>query len=850
MRALSSRQSKQGNSSGGDSAPRPPRDVSGVRYDVLDRVGEGTLWVVYRVRERSNNRLLALKALKNNFNAHPQFAPALAQAVADSARFSHPLLAQIEEVGREDGTLFLLQEWLSGQSLEARLRRAPFGRIESLTSARQIAEALSYLHENQSVHGDLRPRQIMSSGEGNLKLCDFGLSVSFRAAGLSSTDVLQDAVAYAAPELGAATGGQAESATPASDMYALGVILYRMLAGRAPFEGPSPVAVAMRHRNDAPLPPSRFNPHCAPDLETLALQLLQKNPASRPDAAAVLQTLGATSPIKIASPIAENAVVPETDAAQPESMSALVANSETPDNKTQPLPASPYPTENAAIVNAATENAATPNTQAPDAQTFGAQTPGATVSSDAILADENSAMSASALSASAAPSSTRYSPDLADAVPNAALFPAAMSISAIANVPLATVSTAAVSATNAMAIPAAAIGTTAIGATAIPTTAIGAANVGAASVSGRPVLPPTAEDLAADAAEERKSIKKHRWREAWGAAFALLWIVVAVLGTGQAVVSSYNWWLRQTPPDVAVPSYIGKNEVQAKALLEKSGLKYSQLGEVYDPKRAAGTVIRGFPAAGKRVKPGRTIDITVSRGAEKVVMPDLSELDLVRVREILQKAGMRLGNISTMYHDTVARGYICGQYPQPGDAFSRSEPINLVISRGAQPPVVAPKTAPAKTKTAVQNDVSPADSIPTDSVPTDSVSNNPDIDNSAPTNPPISGANNGGANNDVTSSGNSNDNAAMAPAGLPALGTAPIVSRTVRLNIPVPAKSGASSRQVRVVVSDAGGQNTVYEQDHAPGEQVEEYVEITRAQGGSATIFIYIDGQLQKQQRV
>ena len=607
MRALSSRNTKP-NAAG---SPRPPRAASGARYDVLNRVGEGTLFVVYRVREKSSDRLLALKALKSNFNAHPQFAPALAQALADSAALSHPALARIEEVGREDGTLFQLQEWLPGQSLEARLRRAPFGRIETLSSTRQIAEALQFLHENGAIHGDLRPRQIISASDGQLKLTDYGLSQSFRAAGLSPADVLLDAVGYAAPELSVAAGRDAAPATPASDLYALGVILYRMLAGRAPFDGPSPIAVAMRHRNDAPLPPSRFNPNCAPDLEEIALRLLEKNPVARyASAAQLLQALNAATAQSTVFTAPQN-----HSENQSESVAKTVANQE--DNK-----------------NSAPVESSTRLTNAPD-------------ESDAGSLSANSLLNA------------------------VDLFPATMLISDIASAPLSALN----SATSAATAP-----------------------VSTAPVATSPVSPTRTDDLLTEAERERKAIKKHRRREALGAflAFFCIWIALGLLGG--LVYGSYNWWVKQTPPDVVVPSYIGKNEDEARAALEKAGLKFNQVGEVYDLKRPAGTVIRGFPPAGKIVKPGRLIDVTVSRGAEKVVMPDLIEpgLDLIQARRILQAAGMRLGNIATTYNDTIARGYICGQFPQSGDSFSRSEPINLVISRG-------PQFAPAADKQNAKN---------------------------------------------------------------------------------------------------------------------------------------------------
>lgn len=815
MRALSSRNQKSSNSSsrGASSrgaasnhiAPRAPRDASGVRYDVLDRVGEGTLFVVYRVRDKNSDRILALKALKNQFNAHPQFSAALAQNAVDSSLLSHPFLARVVEVGREDGTLFLLQEWLPGQSLEARLRRAPFGRIEAVSSTRQIAEALQYLHENGATHGDLRPRQILSAGDGSLKLTDFGLSEAFRAAGFFSADVLHDAVGYMAPELGAATGREVASATPASDLYALGVILYRMLAGRAPFDGPSMASVAMRHRNDMPLPPSKFNPLCPPDLEEIALRLLQKEPSERfASANDLLDALNGAAPSNATMSAAQNAiknpppkvsapVAPITKTPQEEALVARTIDSAA-------LAATTLETE---IVAAPREN------QFNDSKTQPLPNPDFE-SSDVVVFAANPEIAS--ITESDVISSTRNVPEEiapATIAPAPSLFPASMPISDIANAALSRIGTS---------IPASPIPATSSSAvSSTPKTAVSLAGV--TSISAPPTLPPTPLDLAADAEIERKDVKKHRRREAWSAvrAFVGIWLAVGILGG--IVYGSYRWWVNAAPHDVTVPSYLGLNEDAARQMLQKRGLEYSEVGEVYDPKRPAGTILRGFPAPGKTVKPGRIIGVTVSRGAQKEVMPDLSELDLAHVRQILQRAGLRLGNISMVYHDTIAKGYICGQYPLPGDSFSRSEPINLILSRGPQAAVKIPATQ------------LPPPPLPPDTAP-------PGADNS----PPVSG--NDAPSSDPLAAPPSNPNAPDPNS------TVPLVTRTVLIRVPVPAKAGATTRDVKIVARDAGGEHTVYEQSHAPGELVDEYVQITRAQGSVATILIYIDDVLQKQQRV
>ncbi|HEX8832703.1 MAG TPA: serine/threonine protein kinase, partial [Abditibacteriaceae bacterium] len=312
----------------------------------MDRVGEGTIFVVYKVRDKSNNRVMALKAVKGAFAKNARFVQSLFAAAERTAGLVHPHLSRLGEVGEEDGTPFLVSEWLPGQSLEERLRRAPFGRAEALSFTRQIAEALHYLHQNGNVHGDLRPRQILSAADGNLKLTEAGLYDAFAVAGIAVSDVQQDAAYYLAPER-----GEGKLPAPGSDLYALGVILYRMLSGRVPFDGPSPLSIAMRHRKDPLMPPSQWNPDCPRDLEAIAIRLLEKDPQARYNSAGqLLRDLavgmpGGAMPAMAPAP----ASTPAPPAARPTSSPGLEI---TPESKTGAV--SSIPSVGAAAIGAGT----------------------------------------------------------------------------------------------------------------------------------------------------------------------------------------------------------------------------------------------------------------------------------------------------------------------------------------------------------------------------------------------------------------------------------------------------------------------------------------------------------------
>ncbi|HEX8235095.1 MAG TPA: protein kinase [Abditibacteriaceae bacterium] len=772
---------------GKGSATRNRWDSAGSRYEVLERVGEGTLFVVYRVRDRSNNRVMALKALKGAFNRHPRFASTLTACVDRMAKLSHPNLARLWEVGEEEGTLFLVTEWLPGQNLEQRLRRAPFGRAEALSFTRQIAEALHYLHQNGAVHGDLRPRHVGAAADGSLKLTDAGLYESFVAAGLAPMDVMEEAVYYTAPER---TEGAAPA--PASDLYALGVILYRMLAGRVPFDGPSPLSIALRHRKDAPLRPSQFNPDCPPDLEDVAMRLLEKDPQARYASAGQLLRDLAVGPA--ASRPARNDTASAAASTQVASAPQPNGNGAAPSHSITP-PQTPG-------VGAAANVVAT-GVSAAGAVAAGTIAAGATAAG---------ATAAGAVAAGTVPAAALVAGGVATGVATAGTAAATAASAA----PVAAVTAAgAAGATSTGAISA---GATAAGATTTTTPLstspiVPVANTARTTPPARTARVPQggyddtqalathdADDTAFRDDDERLARRAQRRREAIGALLAVFWLLVAIGLFAGIIYGAYYFWKKETPREVRVPNYLSKSEYEARSLLNRAGLKMVIVGQVYDPKRPEGTVIKGQPAPKKLVRTGREVGVTVSRGQEPITMADLTELDLQRARQIIERGGMRIGNLATQYHDTIPRGYICGQFPEPGQSFQRNEPITLIVSLGPQLSDLSSEPAqlpPPPPRSSPTEDFAPSSPLSTQSTDTPEVA---------------------------------------------------LVSRTVHVRVAIPADGG--SQEVRVVVRDSDGEHTVYSHMHAPGDLVDEDVQVTRRQGTTAIVRVYVDGTLLREQRV
>ncbi len=632
------------------------------RYEVSGRAGEGTLWVTYRVRDRNSDLTFALKALKTSFARHPRLTAALQTHLQQLATLrtkglTQEHLAAVYEAGDEQKTPYFVTDWLPKGTLEDRLQRAPLGRSEALSVVRALAQALEALHAQNIAHGDVRPQQVRTMGDGSVKLTDCGQAQAFHDSGLQLTDIIGASAAYQAPE-------RWDNRAPSvgADLYALGVILYRMLAARVPFDGTSPLAIAMRHRRDTPLKPSQFNANCPRDLERIAMRLLEKDPQSRYVSAAHL--------LRDLSP----------------------ANDD--DNSGDPV--------------------ATLVTSAPLAAPIVATASNAT------------------------------------AVPNVApVFPAPQP-------------------------------------------------------SFAPVVDdePTGTDVFDDADEEytvRTARKKHRRREFWGALGALVWMIIAAASLGGLFVGAYKLWIQDLPDEVKVANYKGKNQSSAEAMLKKQGLTFRVAREVFDPKKPSGTVLSGEPPPGKTVRVGREIAATVSRGPEPIRMYDFTQLSLQQARQVAMRDGLRLGQVAEQYHDKIPAGYICAQFPEPGDNFKRSDPINLVVSRGPQP-----------SETPIEPSALPPLPQPTYDASTD------------PQTPSIN--------------------------GIEQPSESTLVSRAVQIRVVIP--TGSLQADVRVVANDVDGERTVYRETHKPGDVINETVQVTRQQGTTATVSVYVDNKLIREERV
>ncbi len=248
------------------------------RYEILECIGTGGMAVVYKARCHRLNRLVAVKILKPELASDAEFRRRFHDESQAVAMLSHTNIVTVYDVSRSDDLNYIVMELVDGMTLKQYMKKrgAPLNWREALHFITQITRALSHAHSRGIVHRDIKPQNIMVLRDGSVKVTDFGIARVTSAAQSTLTQEALGSVHYISPEQ--ARGSHIDGR---SDLYSAGVVLYEMLTGRLPFEGETPVSVAIQHINSIPIPPRDLNPSIPPALEAITLKAMAPNPEDR-----------------------------------------------------------------------------------------------------------------------------------------------------------------------------------------------------------------------------------------------------------------------------------------------------------------------------------------------------------------------------------------------------------------------------------------------------------------------------------------------------------------------------------------------------------------------------------------
>lgn len=248
------------------------------RYKVIEKIGVGGMADVYRGYDELLGRMVAIKILHANFASDEGFVGRFKREAQNAGRLSHPNIVSMYDVGYDQGYHYIIMEYVEGKTLKEYIQeRGNLSIDESVKFAVAIAEGLEHAHAMGIVHCDIKPHNMLITKSGRLKVTDFGIARAVNSQNtMMYTNSVMGSAHYLSPEQ--ASGKSIDGST---DIYSLGVVLYEMLTGRVPYEGDTPIAVALKHVKDKLVPPTRYNPSIPPLLESVVMKALQKRPEDR-----------------------------------------------------------------------------------------------------------------------------------------------------------------------------------------------------------------------------------------------------------------------------------------------------------------------------------------------------------------------------------------------------------------------------------------------------------------------------------------------------------------------------------------------------------------------------------------
>ena len=254
-----------------------PGTVIEGRYQIERQIGTGGMASVWLANDRLLGRPVAVKILSDRYASDPDFVERFRREASAAAKLSHSNIVAVFDRGEYEGNYYIVMEYLPGPDLKRIIReQGPLDPRNAVDAALQILSALGAAHKHDVIHRDVKPQNVMVSEDGQLKVTDFGIARAGDDADMTEAGSVIGTAQYLSPEQ-----ARGDDVTTASDCYSVGIVLYEMLTGRVPFDGDTPVAVAMRQVNEPPVAPRLLVPSIPEDLNGIVMRALEKRPGAR-----------------------------------------------------------------------------------------------------------------------------------------------------------------------------------------------------------------------------------------------------------------------------------------------------------------------------------------------------------------------------------------------------------------------------------------------------------------------------------------------------------------------------------------------------------------------------------------
>ncbi|NMB33852.1 MAG: Stk1 family PASTA domain-containing Ser/Thr kinase [Clostridium sp.] len=258
--------------------------ILGNRYELIEKIGGGGMAHVYKAKCRLLNRFVAIKILKSDFIDDEEFLKRFRVEAQAAASLSHPNIVSIYDVGQESDIHYIVMEYVNGMTLKNYLdEKGVLDWEEAVDITIKIALAIEHAHKNHIIHRDIKPHNILFTKDGMVKVTDFGIARAVSSSTITMAGNTIGSVHYFSPEQ--ARGGFTDER---SDLYSVGIVLFELLTGKLPFEGESPVAVALKHLQEQPPKVVEFNPNVPNGVNSIVMRAIQKEQSIRYQSASEL----------------------------------------------------------------------------------------------------------------------------------------------------------------------------------------------------------------------------------------------------------------------------------------------------------------------------------------------------------------------------------------------------------------------------------------------------------------------------------------------------------------------------------------------------------------------------------